>query len=74
MNLADMSHKFLQQIGRQQGWGRDGLGGSGGGDSGINPSQIIAWPGMGMPSFSGALHSNGLGSMTWITEPSLHQF
>ena len=51
----------------------DGLGGRGGGDSSTSLSQITAWLGIGMQCFFGTLRFGGLGSMTRITEPPLHQ-
>jgi hypothetical protein len=42
-----------------------------GGTVAPNPSQIIAWLRRGMESSSGTSRCDGLGSMIWITGPSL---
>ncbi len=71
INLANISQKFCQRMVDRE--GGDGPGGNGEGDSGTNPSQTTAWLGMGMQSFSRTLQYGGLGSRTWIIEPSLQR-
>ena len=65
---------FVREWADDRGWELDGLGCSGGGDGGINPSRTIVWQGCEMLANFGMWCSANQGSTIKILVPSLRPF